>query len=155
MDTPLAEIRGLVEYNRDDERADYLRAVDCGDIERGSESHIFTAIKKIDAWLATAQPDGGLLDPIRKALADLTPQRTGIVVCVRDPDASNDYRTFGCDPEIIDVDLGYHDLRDPEEFRGWAEGHLDTAERLMREGELDAAEYLKNLVAEALENLQS
>lgn len=79
-----------------------------------------------------------------------------IVFCMRDPDASNDYETFGePQPYIIDIDYGYADLRDRTEFGEWREGHLEEAKQLRQQGTpnaLKAAEFMEGLVAEAASN---
>lgn len=54
-----------------------------------------------------------------------------VTLCVRDPDASNDFvqewlpANEDIEP-IIDMDLGYAELSDWEEFHGWAGSHLST-----------------------------
>lgn len=54
-----------------------------------------------------------------------------VVVCVRDPDFSNDFTVFGAPaPTIVDLDLGYMDLGWPEEFIEWADAKLANAEAL-------------------------
>lgn len=75
-----------------------------------------------------------------------------VVICVRDPDASNDYRVFGEDVEIIDVDLGYMDLEDPAEFAEWADGHYEEAKQLEASGEEEAAKYMRDLIDEMAQN---
>jgi hypothetical protein len=69
-----------------------------------------------------------------------------VVICVRDPDASNEYRVFGDDVEIIDVDLGYADLSDPEEWAEWKASQLMDVRALEVAGEKEAAEYLRSLI---------
>lgn len=73
-----------------------------------------------------------------------------IIIIVRDPDASNDVTIFGTPaPLIIDVDLGYMDLGDPDEFIDWAYGHLATAAGLP---EGPARDMLIRLVDNTREN---
>lgn len=50
----------------------------------------------------------------------------GYVFVLRDPDSSNDIQCIGCDPKVIDIDLGRMDLYDPEEWADWIEGHIDS-----------------------------
>lgn len=72
-----------------------------------------------------------------------------VVVCVRDPDASNDFTVFGgVEVEVVDVDLGRSDLSNDEEFAEWRESHETTAARLREEGCADAAEALESMIAE-------
>jgi len=75
-----------------------------------------------------------------------------VVICVRDPDASNEYEVFGGEVTIIDVDLGYADLRDREEFADWKEGQDSDVTRLERAGEKEAADYLRSLIDQITEN---
>lgn len=76
-----------------------------------------------------------------------------IIIVVRDPDASNDYKVFGPnDTQIVDVDLGYADLSDADEFDEWAESHeataseLDSAAWVAGDNKSDAAVYLREIV---------
>lgn len=51
-----------------------------------------------------------------------------VVVTIRDPDASNEYMHFGPGAvNVVDIDAGHMDLRDPEEYNEWAEGLLSAA----------------------------
>lgn len=64
-----------------------------------------------------------------------------VVVCVRDPDASNVYEVYarqhdgtyvivseqGEDVVIHDIDCGYSDLGNEDEYTEWALGHLADA----------------------------
>ena len=78
-----------------------------------------------------------------------------IVICMRDPDASNEYRVFGGEVAILDIDYGYADLRDPGEFAEWADSHLQTAESYARSPSdqyQQAAIFIRELVAEARGN---
>ncbi len=79
-----------------------------------------------------------------------------IIVCIRHPDFANEFEMFGGDPpEIIDVDYGHLNLRDPEEFKSWREGLESAITSLMIEAdqspEKAAAEFLRGLIAEAEE----
>ena len=57
-----------------------------------------------------------------------------VIVCVRDPDASNSFTVYGePEPVIIDVDLGYADLTDVEEFLDWSESQVAKAGSVRRD----------------------
>lgn len=57
-----------------------------------------------------------------------------VIVCVRDPDSPNSFTVYGePKPTIIDVDLGYADLSDAQEFTRWAENQVAAAGALPRE----------------------
>lgn len=88
-----------------------------------------------------AQRIGGLLDAVG---------RPPIVVCVRDPDFANAFEVFGGEVDIIDIDLGASDLRDGDEAAEWREHHHAQVERLARRGAHDAAQAVRDRVAEAL-----
>lgn len=75
-----------------------------------------------------------------------------VVICVRDPDASNDYAVFGGDVTIIDVDLGYADLSDPEEWAEWKQSQLADVLVLERSGQKEAAEYLQSIIDQVESN---
>lgn len=81
-----------------------------------------------------------------------------IVVTVRDPDWSNEYAIFGEPVEIIDIDAGYADLRDPEEFAEWKETHLGMARQLIQNHSSAeawaAADYIRSVVASYEENVR-
>lgn len=84
-----------------------------------------------------------------------------IVVTVRDPDWSNEYAIFGEPVEIIDIDAGYADLRDPEEFAEWKDSHLTAAAELERQAFIfgrtharEAADYIRSVVASYEENVR-
>lgn len=54
-----------------------------------------------------------------------------VVVCIRDPDASNYYAVFGSpEPIILDIDLGHLDLSDPDEWSEWTWADDDIPEDL-------------------------
>lgn len=72
--------------------------------------------------------------------------QTPVVIVVRDPDASNEYATFGGSVETYDIDAGYADLSDREEFQEWYESHLEGARRLEAEGHRDAAAYIRGVI---------
>lgn len=52
------------------------------------------------------------------------------VLCVRDPDESNEFTIYPADADvdIIDVDLGRADLSDWNEFVEWASSQFDAVE---------------------------
>ena len=54
------------------------------------------------------------------------------VVVVRDPDSSNDISVFGTEATIIDVDLGYSNLTDRDEFLDWTGAQLGTVDDLAK-----------------------
>lgn len=68
-----------------------------------------------------------------------------LVVVVRDPDASNDYRVFDGTAETYDIDLGRSALNDAGEFADWAESHLREARRL-EVTRPEAATYIRDVV---------
>lgn len=70
-----------------------------------------------------------------------------LVIVTRDPDFSNEYATFDGDVEWYDIDAGYADLRDPEEFAEWRNSHLASAKSFREEGREEAAQYIENTVA--------
>lgn len=62
------------------------------------------------------------------------PQRVAgppIVVVTRPSDSSNEHVVFGGPVEVYDIDLGYSDLRDADEFLEWAQGHLEAAQAML------------------------
>jgi len=68
---------------------------------------------------------------------------TTIVLCVRDPDFSNEFTTFeGSEPgvEIFDIDLGRSDLSDHDEYTSWRESHMESVAKLREAGRFDAAD---------------
>lgn len=69
-----------------------------------------------------------------------------IVVCIRHPDASNDFTVFGGDVEIHDVDYGSGNLSDPEEYREFVEGWETTIAELRERGQHGAADCLAEAV---------
>lgn len=71
-----------------------------------------------------------------------------LVIVVRDPDASNEYATFAGSVRIHDVDCGRADLSDPDEYREWAASHEESAAALAKDGYAEAAEYLRQVVAD-------
>lgn len=93
------------------------------------------------AWLRQPSPNGGRVD--------------SYVIAIRDPDWSNEFLTFGHYVEIIDVDFGRADLRDPDEFAEWRDSLLAEAERLSPLGDAhetpaaQAARKLREIVAQA------
>jgi hypothetical protein len=98
--------------------------------------------------------DAGYDDGRADALAEHAntgPDRPAVVVCVRDPDASNEYEVFGAnEPTIIDIDCGYSDLSDPEEFAGWKGAQEGAAADLRKRGDeaaLQAADYIEQVIA--------
>lgn len=74
-----------------------------------------------------------------------------LVICVRGQDSSNDFYTYTDEPhtavEIHDIDLGYMDLDDPEEFFPWAVSHLEAAGQYEAARPL-AADLIRTLVTE-------
>jgi hypothetical protein len=73
-----------------------------------------------------------------------------VIICVRDPDASNDFTVYGApEPTIIDVDLGYMNLDDPVEFMEWLED-LIARTRTLPEGH-PAGDQLREIALEAIE----
>ena len=84
-----------------------------------------------------------------------------IIICHRDPDSSNEFVVFAegqPDPQIHDIDYGYADLRDPEEFEQWYENHRAYAEHLKAKvgtpNALRAAAHVIEAIDEARENYQ-
>lgn len=73
------------------------------------------------------------------------PKLQPIVIVVRDPDASNDYTVFDGEAETYDIDLGYADLGDRDEFLGWAGSHLSSAAE-MRSTRPEAADFIEGCV---------
>ncbi len=79
-----------------------------------------------------------------------------IVVVTRDPDASNDYAEFGLPVLTHDIDLGYADLSDEEEFGEWAESHLATVKQLRDLDEaLGLPEELRPEAEQAADHIES
>lgn len=82
---------------------------------------------------------------------DAMSEADSVVIVVRDPDSSNDYTTIGRPVYCYDVDCGYADLRDPEEFAEWAEGHRASAKQMRESGNpimLRAADEIESIVAQ-------
>lgn len=81
-----------------------------------------------------------------------------IIVAMRDPDASNEFQVFAegqPEPQIIDVDYGYADLRDLDEFSEWYSSHYGTVVQLRKLGTPNAraaADFLQGLIDEAVGN---
>jgi hypothetical protein len=81
-----------------------------------------------------------------------------IIVCHRDPDASNDFVVFAegqPSPKIIDIDYGRADLRDKEQFSEWRDSLLDEVTALYGLGTpnaVAAGQHIANAVAEAIVN---
>jgi hypothetical protein len=82
------------------------------------------------------------------AIAEREAYDVPVVVCVRDPDADNAFRTFGGNVHVIDIDAGRGDLNDDEYAEGWAESILLDARQLEHGGKKDAAEYVEGIVAD-------
>lgn len=81
--------------------------------------------------------------------------RTPIVVCHRDPDSSNEFHTFGPKVRIVDIDYGYADLSDREEFEDWVGGLEGTVADLRKIGTfnaLNAALHIEGAIGEARVN---
>ena len=73
-----------------------------------------------------------------------------VLVCVRDPDASNEYAGWTNGPAgvfVLDIDAGRDDLSDPEEYADWAEGLEAVAGDLGACGHPDAARYVRDVIA--------
>lgn len=68
-----------------------------------------------------------------------------LVVCVRDPDYGNEFRVFGPHVEIHDIDLGYANLADVEEYLPWAVSHLTSAAALLPRFP-EAAGFIRSMV---------
>lgn len=81
----------------------------------------------VDTLVEDAEDRDVILDMIENAVARYRPAGTPLVVVVRDPDASNQIDVYGGEVLVHDVDLGYMDLRDPDEFLQWAPSHLEWA----------------------------
>jgi hypothetical protein len=75
-----------------------------------------------------------------------------VVICVRDPDASNDFTVIGGEVRVIDLDLGRADLSDREEFEDWFDGHMTEVQELRAEGEDEAAAALESALGEVRGN---
>lgn len=73
-----------------------------------------------------------------------------IVIVIRDPDASNQYQVFDGEAETYDIDCGYSDLDDHDEFMDWAESHLGDA-RTMAAARPHAAAFIRGVVLEYAE----
>ena len=75
-----------------------------------------------------------------------------IVIVTRPSDSSNEYAVFGGEVEVHDIDLGYLDLRDTEEFLDWAEGQLGAAQAYVDQHDeghyREAASYIRRTVEE-------
>jgi hypothetical protein len=72
-----------------------------------------------------------------------------VVIVVRDPDASNDYTVLGRPVYTYDVDCGYMNLDDPEEFADWAENHRASAKQMRESGNplmFKAADQIESIV---------
>ncbi len=70
-----------------------------------------------------------------------------VVVVVRDPDASNEYRAWtkrggGGVVYALDIDAGADDLGDPDTYEAWAEGFHNIADELDEAGWKSAAGYV-------------
>jgi hypothetical protein len=47
----MPDIRVLLDYNWDDEERDYTGMVEAGEMEPDDNAHIFTHMRRVDAWL--------------------------------------------------------------------------------------------------------
>lgn len=95
---------------------------------------------------ATFESPGECRDALHAAYsAGAHDKPTPIVIVVRDPDASNDYKVLDGEAETYDIDLGYADLGDRDEFLGWAGSHLSAAEE-MRATRPAAAAFIEECV---------
>lgn len=81
-----------------------------------------------------------------KVTAELPHEPT--VIVIRDPDVSNVATVYDGPVHVIDVDLGYAEMADREEFLEWAGSQIATAEDLrLRHGGLHAgADLLEETV---------
>ena len=89
------------------------------------------------------------LDDLNRYDADKLTEGT-VLVCVRDPDADNEYAgwTNGCAGVfVLDIDAGRDDLSDPAEYADWAEGLEAIAGDLAAYGHPDAARYVRDVIA--------
>lgn len=73
------------------------------------------------------------------------PDAIPLVICIRDPDYDNEFMVFG-EANIYDIDLGRSNLRDPEEYAMWAESHGESADQLEAEGNIEAANFIREIV---------
>jgi hypothetical protein len=136
------------------------RIVHAGDVRVGD--HINTSqgrspVTKIDQAFGSFffHTENGDCIPIANSdgegrLEAYPPERTRpIVVVVRDPDSSNDFTVFNGDVEIHDLDLGYMNLDDPEEWAEWADGHLEAAQQFEDNGHPAVAALIRDVVHNA------
>jgi hypothetical protein len=75
-----------------------------------------------------------------------------VVICLRDPDHANEYAVFadGLRVEILDIDPGRGDLRDPGERDDFRASREADAQRLERAGHPAAAQRLRDLARRVL-----
>lgn len=76
-----------------------------------------------------------------------------VVICVRDPDAANEFEVYGdIELKIVDVDLGAMNLRNDDEWASWRESQEAEVAALRELGRDDAAGRLEEIIAEAAES---
>lgn len=81
-----------------------------------------------------------------------------IIVCHRDPDSSNEYRTFdqdGVNPIVVTLDYGADNLDDADMFKVWAQSQLVIASKLLDRdtpNAIAAAMHLIGAVSDAAAN---
>lgn len=69
------------------------------------------------------------------------------VICVRDPDESNEFTVVGdANVEVIDIDLGYADLNEEFEFLSWASNLLTQYDAIEEDKYDDARDLLANMI---------
>lgn len=78
---------------------------------------------------------------------------TPIVVVVRDPDSSNEWVVFNGEADVHDIDLGYMNLDDTDEYLEWASGHLEAADRYAGSGHGNVASFIRTRIEEACPSL--
>lgn len=74
-----------------------------------------------------------------------------VVVCLRDPDSSNAFQAWTNGPVglfVLDIDAGYGDLSDPDEYAEWAETLEAYAADFDAYGHAPAAAYVRDIVAQ-------
>lgn len=76
---------------------------------------------------------------------------SSVVICVRDPDAANEFIVIGEHVEIVDVDLGYADLYNPAEWAEWFDGKAAQVGYLMGSNRVAAGEALASILRRVAE----
>lgn len=69
-----------------------------------------------------------------------------VVTCLRDPDAATEFVVDGPGVTIVDIDLGYADLDDPNEMADWLDSAHEDLSLLEEYGATKGAEMMRSAI---------